>query len=55
MKDCPLGSENANRPAASLARSVSISRSNAKTNARGNTRNEMLRQERVFTLIPGDV
>ncbi|XP_028121357.1 uncharacterized protein LOC114318617 [Camellia sinensis] len=44
MKDCPLGFKNANRPAASSAGSVSVTRSNARTNARGNTGNETLRQ-----------
>ncbi|XP_028126437.1 uncharacterized protein LOC114323163 [Camellia sinensis] len=55
MKDCPLGSKNANRPVASSAGSAFVTRSNARTNARGNTENETLRQGRVFTLVPGDV
>ncbi|XP_028087817.1 uncharacterized protein LOC114288494 [Camellia sinensis] len=55
MKDCPLGAENANHPAESLARSASVTRSNVRTNVRGNTGNVTLRQWRVFALVPGDV
>ncbi|XP_028087390.1 uncharacterized protein LOC114288106 [Camellia sinensis] len=55
MKDCSLGSENANRPTTSSARSAFVTRSNAGTNVRGNTGNEALKQGRVFTLVPGNV
>ncbi|XP_028085332.1 uncharacterized protein LOC114286366 [Camellia sinensis] len=51
VKDCPLGSNNANHPTASSAGSTST----AKTNARANTGKETLRQGRVFALVPGDV
>ncbi|XP_028092882.1 uncharacterized protein LOC114293061 [Camellia sinensis] len=55
MKDCPLGLENANRLAASSAGSASVAWSNARTNVKGNTRNETLKQGRVFALVPGAV
>ncbi|XP_028121648.1 uncharacterized protein LOC114318878 [Camellia sinensis] len=51
IRDCPIGSENANRPIASSAGSASRSR----TNARTNTGKEPLRRGRVFSLVPGDV
>ncbi|XP_028114161.1 uncharacterized protein LOC114312145 [Camellia sinensis] len=50
-----LQSKNANRPVTSSTGSASVTRSNVRTNARGNTGNEMLRQGRVSTLVPGDV
>ncbi|XP_028121631.1 uncharacterized protein LOC114318858 [Camellia sinensis] len=49
VRDCPMRSNEVNRPVASLAGFVSAARSN---NARGNTDNETLRQGRVFTLVP---
>ena len=51
IRDCPIGSENANRLVASSAKSASGSR----TNARTNIGREPLRQGRVFALVPGDV
>ncbi|CAL5325583.1 unnamed protein product [Camellia sinensis] len=55
IKDCPVGSGNANHPATSSAGSTSVAKSNIRTNARGNNGNEALRQGRVFALVPGDV
>ncbi|XP_028089055.1 uncharacterized protein LOC114289502 [Camellia sinensis] len=52
--DCPLRFENANRPAASSGGFAPTTRTNARTNVRGNTEIEMLRQERVFALVPKD-
>ncbi|KAL7181479.1 hypothetical protein ACSBR1_040385 [Camellia fascicularis] len=37
------------------AGSAFVTRANARTNVRGDTGNEMLRQRRVFALVPGDV
>jgi len=51
VKDCPLGSDNANRPMASSTGSAFT----AKTNARANSGKEPLSQGRVFALVPGDV
>ncbi|XP_028107158.1 uncharacterized protein LOC114306172 [Camellia sinensis] len=51
IKDCPIESENTNRPIASSTGYASAS----KTNARTNTGKEPLRQGRVFALMPGDV
>ncbi|XP_028081952.1 uncharacterized protein LOC114283340 [Camellia sinensis] len=42
MRDCPIRSENTNRPAASSAESSSVTMSNARANVRGNTGNETL-------------
>ncbi|XP_028086773.1 uncharacterized protein LOC114287582 [Camellia sinensis] len=50
-RDCPLRSDNANRPAVSLAGSAFV----ARTNMRANTGRETLRQGLVFALVPGDV
>ncbi|XP_028107809.1 uncharacterized protein LOC114306725 [Camellia sinensis] len=55
MKDCPMGLGNTSHPTASLAGSVSVTKSNFRSNARGNNGNEALRQGRVFALVPGDV
>ncbi|XP_028094507.1 uncharacterized protein LOC114294592 [Camellia sinensis] len=51
VKDCPLGSENANRLMMSSARSAST----VKTNTKANTGKEPLKQGRVFALVPSDV
>ncbi|XP_028115969.1 uncharacterized protein LOC114313751 [Camellia sinensis] len=51
VRDCSLGSDNANCPTTSLAGSTSV----ARTNTRANTGRETLRQGRVFALVPGDM
>ncbi|XP_028081872.1 uncharacterized protein LOC114283253 [Camellia sinensis] len=55
IRVCSIGLENVNCPVASSAGFVFASRPNIRTNARGNTGNETLRQWRVFILVPGDV
>lgn len=51
VKDCLLRFETTSCPAASSAGSASV----AKTNTKANTGKELLRQGRVFALVPGDV
>ncbi|XP_028056518.1 uncharacterized protein LOC114260569 [Camellia sinensis] len=53
IKDCPMGSGNASHPTASSAGSVSVVRSNTRTNVRGNNGTEVLRQGKVFVLVLG--